>query len=314
MEAHDVLEALVEGDGVVSGGELAARFGVSRNAVWKHIETLRDTGFVVESTGEGYMLEGVPEYGGLAVAYHLLRDGRTDYIGNEIEYHDSIGSTNDTAAERAREGVEEGYVVLADEQTGGRGRRERVWKSPSGGIWTSVVLRPDFPPREASLVTLAVSVAVARAVEKEGIEPTIKWPNDVLVGGDKLCGILVEMEADAESISHAVVGIGLNANTKPDVPDADTPPTSLAEHVGEVDRAVLTANLLAELEDAYEAGDKILDEWRERSSTLGREVRVETPNETIEGIAERIDETGALVVSTDEGERVVTAGDCVHLR
>ena len=311
MDANNVLNALAD-KGVVSGEELAERFEVSRNAVWKHVETLRDAGFIVESTSDGYRLSSVPKYGGFAVKYRLRERGGTKYIGNETEYHDFVESTNDIAVERAREGVEEGYVVLADEQTGGRGRRERVWESPSGGIWTSVVLRPDFAPRDASLVTLAASVAVARAVEETDVEPTIKWPNDVLIDGEKLCGILVEMEADAESISHAVVGIGLNANAKPRVPDSS--PTSLAEHVGKVDRAVLTANLLAELEDAYESGDGILDEWRERSSTLGREVRVETPNETVEGVAESIDATGALVVSTDEGERVVTAGDCVHLR
>ena len=311
MDANDVIDALADED-TVSGGELAERFGVSRNAVWKHVETLREAGFVVESTSDGYTLEKVPEYGGLAV-FHRLR-GKTEYVGDEIEYHETVESTNDIAVERAREGVDEGYVVLADRQTGGRGRRERVWESPSGGIWTSVVLRPSFAPRDASLVTLAASVGVARAVEEEGVDATIKWPNDVLVGDKKLCGILVEMEADAESIAHAVVGIGLNANAAPDVPDAS--PTSLAEHVdaAEVDRGVLTANLLAELEDAYELGDAVLDEWRERSSTLGREVRVETPNEAVEGTAERIDNTGALVVSTDDGERVVTAGDCVHLR
>jgi len=311
MDAKDVLDALTD-EGVVSGEELAESFDVSRNAVWKHVETLRDEGFVVESTGDGYRLETVPEYGGLAVEYRLCERGGTEYVGTEIKYHDSVVSTNDLAVERAREGVAEGYVVLADEQTGGRGRRERVWESPSGGVWTSVVLRPDFAPRDASLVTLAASVAVARAVEETGVDATIKWPNDVLLDGKKLCGILVEMEANAESVSHAVVGIGLNANAKPDVPDAS--PTSLAENVGEVDRATLTANLLAELEEAYGFGDEILDEWRERSSTLGRDVRVETPNETVEGVAERIDASGALVVSTKDGERTVTAGDCVHLR
>ena len=311
MDANNVLNALAD-EGVVSGEELAERFEVSRNAVWKHVETLRDAGFIVESTSDGYRLSSVPKYGGFAVKYRLRERGGTKYIGNEIEYHDFVESTNDIAVERAREGVEEGYVVLADEQTGGRGRRERVWESPSGGIWTSVVLRPDFAPRDASLVTLAASVAVARGVEETGVEPTIKWPNDVLIDDQKLCGILVEMEADAERVSHAVVGIGLNANAKPRVPDSS--PTSLAEHVGKVDRAVLTANLLTELEDAYESGDGILDEWRERSSTLGREVRVETPNEVVEGVAESIEDTGALVVSTDEGERIVTAGDCVHLR
>jgi len=309
MNARDVLEELT-GGGVVSGGELADRFGVSRNAVWKHVERLRDEGFAVESTGDGYRLGDVPEYGGLAVAYHL--NDRTEYVGHEIEYHETVESTNSIAVEAARDGVDEGYVVLADEQTGGRGRRRREWSSPSGGVWTSVVLRPEFAPRDASLVTLAASVAVARAVESAGVDATIKWPNDVLVDGDKVCGILVEMEADAESIAHAVVGIGLNAKAAPDVPDAS--PTSLAEHVGEVDRAALTADLLAELEDSYESGGAVLDEWRERSSTIGKRVRVETPNETLEGVAERVDETGALVVSTDDGERTVTAGDCVHLR
>ncbi|MFP4174510.1 MAG: biotin--[acetyl-CoA-carboxylase] ligase, partial [Halobacteriales archaeon] len=228
MDARDVLDALADGD-VVSGEALADEFGVSRNAVWKHVERLRDAGFGVESTPDGYRLDSPPEYGGLAVAYRL--DGRTEYIGHEIEYHDTVESTNALAVERAREGVDEGYVVLADKQEGGRGRRRREWSSPSGGVWTSVVLRPDFAPREASLVTLAASVAVTRAVESTGVDATIKWPNDILIDGDKLCGILVEMQADAERIAHAVVGIGLNANAAPDVSDAS--PTSLAEHVGE---------------------------------------------------------------------------------
>jgi BirA family biotin operon repressor/biotin-[acetyl-CoA-carboxylase] ligase len=309
MDARDALEALADGE-VVSGEALAEEFGVSRNAVWKHVERLREEGFGVESTPDGYRLDSAPEYGGLAVAYRL--GGRTEYVGHEIEYHGTVESTNALAVERAREGVDEGYVVLADEQTGGRGRRRREWASPSGGVWTSVVLRPELAPRDASLVTLAASVAVARAVDAAGVDATIKWPNDVLVDGDKVCGILVEMEADAERVAHAVVGIGLNANAAPEVPDAS--PTSLAERVGEVNRAKVTADLLAELEDAYEAGGDIIDEWRERASTIGREVRVETPNETVEGVAEGVDETGALRISTDEGERVVTAGDCVHLR
>ncbi|MCX2819210.1 biotin--[acetyl-CoA-carboxylase] ligase [Haladaptatus sp. F3-133] len=309
MDARDVLDALADGD-VVSGEALADEFGVSRNAVWKHVETLRDEGFGVESTPDGYRLDEVPEYGGLAVSYRL--GGRTRYVGHGIEYHDTVESTNSVAVERAREDVNEGYVVLANEQTGGRGRRRRDWSSPSGGIWTSVVLRPELAPRDASLVTLAASVAVARAVEKTGVDATIKWPNDILVDERKLCGILVEMEADAERVAHAVVGIGLNANSVPDVPDAS--PTSLAEHVGEVDRASVTADVLAELEKAYETGADIVDDWRERTSTLGRRVRVETPNETVEGTAEGVDGTGALRISTDGGERVVTAGDCVHLR
>jgi len=132
------------------------------------------------------------------------------------------------------------------------------------------------------------------------------------VDGAKVCGILIEMEADAESISHAVVGVGLNANSKPEVPETD--PSSLAEAVGEVDRGEVASDILAELEALYEKREEVLDEWRERASTLGREVRIETTDEIIKGTAEGIDETGALRVSTEGGDRVVTAGDCVHLR
>lgn len=311
MDAVDVLEAL-DGGGVVSGGEIADKHGVSRNAVWKHVETLRGEGFDVESTDDGYKLNELADYGPTVVRHRLRKKG-VEYIGNEIEYHESVGSTNEAAVEKARDGVSEGYVVLAGKQTAGRGRRERDWESPEGGVYTSVVLRPSFGPRDASLVTLATSVAVSRAVEAQDVEATIKWPNDVLVDGRKVCGILVEMQADAERIEHAVVGVGLNANAKPDVPDAE--PVSLAEVGGEeVDRGEVTADLLSELESLYENTDEVLDEWRERSSTLGKRVRVETPNETIEGVAEGIDDTGALRVSTDGGDRVVSAGDCVHLR
>jgi len=311
MEAVDVLEAL-DGEGVVSGGEIADRHGVSRNAVWKHVETLREEGFGIESADDGYRLDELAEYGPTVVRHRLRRMG-VDYIGGEVEYHDTVDSTNQVAVERAREGVKEGYVVLAGEQTAGRGRRERKWESPEGGVYASVVLRPSFGPRDASLVTLAASVAVSRAVEDQGVGPTIKWPNDVLVDGRKVCGILVEMQADAERIEHSVVGVGINANAKPDVPDAG--PVSLAEVVGEdVDRGEVTSDFLAQLENLYENTDEVLDEWRERSSTLGKRVRVETQNETVEGVAEGIDDTGALRVSTDGGDRVVSAGDCVHLR
>lgn len=297
-----ILDAL--SDGPVSGPEMAEALGVSRAAVWKHVEALREEGFGIESRSNGYVLSGGGDFGGASVEHGLSAPF-------EVEYHDSIANTNDRARELADAG-ESNIAVLADEQTGARGRLDRTWDAPSGGIYLSLVCRPDLPPAQAPIYTLAAAVATAEALRGVGVDAEIKWPNDVLVDGDKLCGILVEMQADAESIDHAVVGIGLNANAAPDVPDAS--PTSLAEHVGEVDRAGLTAGLLAELEDAYESGDGVLDEWRDRTSTLGRRVRVETPNETVEGVAERVDETGALVLSTDDGDRTVTAGDCVHLR
>ncbi|MDY6780292.1 MAG: biotin--[acetyl-CoA-carboxylase] ligase, partial [Halobacteria archaeon] len=193
-------------------------------------------------------------------------------------------------------------------------RREREWVSPERGAWFSLVLRPELSPREASVITLAASVAVARALRGIGVDPEIKWPNDVLIDGRKVCGILVELQADAEMVDHAVVGIGLNANSKPDVPDAD--PTSVRQELGDdVDRAELVADVLTEFEKLYGADhDEVLEEWNSLSSTLGREVRVETTDGTVEGVADRLDTTGALVVSTDDGERVIAAGDCEHLR
>lgn len=292
---------------VVSGREVAEEFGVSRNAVWKHVERLRRDGFTVESTPEGYRVAGVPEYGGYAVQYHL----DTDWLGSSIDYRGEVGSTNTVAEDAARDGVMEGYVVLADRQTGGRGRRGREWRSPEGGVWMSFVLRPDIPPRDAGVVTLAASVAVARALEELGLSPRIKWPNDVLLDDRKVCGILVELQADAEVISYAVVGVGLNANV---VPDVDVPATSVAGELGrEVDRAELVASVLEGFEEVY-LGDDVLDEWRQRSSTLGREVRIETAGRTVEGRAVGLDPSGALRVDVGGDERVVSAGDCRHLR
>lgn len=309
MDTRDLLDRLADGS-TVSGEALAEEFDVSRNAVWKHVERLRESGFEVASGSDGYHLEAVPEYGGFALAHHL----DAARIGRDVDYREEVDSTNAVAQEAAREGAREGTVVLADRQTAGSGRRGRVWDSPSGGLWMSLVLRPELSPRRASVITLAASVAVARALEDLGLDPSIKWPNDVLLGDAKVCGILVELQADAEAIDHAVVGIGLNANAAPDVPDADV--TSVREALGEpVNRAALAARILEHFEALYtDSATAVLDQWRKRSSTIGRDVRVTLPDETIEGEAVGVDDTGALRVATADGERVVAAGDCEHLR
>lgn len=308
MDTRDLLDRL--GDEPVSGEALADAFDVSRNAVWKHVERLREAGFAVASDGDGYRLDAVPSSGGYAVAYHC----DADRLGRSIVDRDTLDSTNRVAADAARDGAPEGHVVLAAEQSAGEGRRGRRWESPRGGLWMSVVLRPELAPRDASVLTLAASVAVARALEDRGLAPTIKWPNDVLLDGAKVCGILIELQADAEAIDHAVVGIGVNANAAPDLPDADV--ATVADALGAaVDRAALAAGILEHLEALYTGpADEVLAQWRERSSTIGREVRVELPDETLEGEAVGVDDTGALRVATGDGERVVAAGDCEHLR
>ena len=301
-----VLDALSSGP--VSGPDLAAQLGCSRTAVWNHVEALREAGFGIESGPDGYVLISIPEFGGPAVEYGL----DAPY---EIEYHDSVPSTNARARERAEAGDTD-VVVLADEQTGGRGRLDREWDSPSGGIWCSVLVRPTMPPAHAPIVTLAAAVAVVEAVDTVGVEAGIKWPNDVLVatedGERKLAGILTEMAGEADRIDWLVVGIGLNANVDPaSLPESAT---SLRALVGDVDRRAVTQALLEGLARSLAAPESVLSAWRSHSLTLGQTVRVETATETIVGEAREVRFPGALVVETDNGRRTVTAGDCEHLR
>lgn len=301
-----VLEALAEGS--VTGPELADSLDVSRAAVWKHVEALREAGFEILSDDDGYSLQRIPEFGAEAVEFGL--DAPFD-----VEYHDSIDSTNRRARELARDGAGD-VVVLADEQTGGRGRLDRAWSSPSGGVWTSIVLKPEVPTAHVPAFTLATAVAVTRAARETGVDARIKWPNDVVVGDEerKLAGILTETQGEADRVSWVVVGVGINAN----VDVADLPPdrgvTSIREEVGDVDRRVLTQRLLEEFDDLRRDLRGAVDDWAEYASTIGTRVRVETPGGTIEGGAVDVSFPGALVIDTGEERVTVTAGDCEHLR
>jgi BirA family biotin operon repressor/biotin-[acetyl-CoA-carboxylase] ligase len=299
-----VLAALAEGP--VAGPELAARLDVSRAAVWKRVEALREEGFGIEGGDGGYRVTGVPDYGGAAVEYGLEAPYR-------IEYHDAVPSTNARARELATAG-EERVAVLADEQTGGRGRLDRGWHSPSGGIYASLVLRPDITPMEAPLLTLAAAVAATRALREAGVDAGIKWPNDVLSRetGGKLVGILTEMEGEADRVEWVVVGLGVNANVDPEeLPEGAT---SVRDEVGDVDRRAFVQRAIEEFESLRDDPETILDVWRADAITLGRRVRVETSEGEIVGRATDVESPGRLVVETDEGPVRVHAGDCEHLR
>lgn len=301
-----VLEALA--DGPVSGPDVAEELGVSRAAVWNHIEALRESGFEIGSGDGGYVLESVPEYGGPAVEYGLEAPF-------EVEYHDVVDSTNERARELAAEGASD-VVVLADRQTGGRGRLDREWASPSGGVWLSILVRPDLPPSQVPAFTLAAAVATAVAARETGVDARIKWPNDVLVptedGESKLAGILTEMEGEADRVSWVIVGVGANANVDAD----DLPPgaTSLREQVGDRNRRAFVQRLLETFDDLRGDPDAILPEWRDLAITLGRRVRVDTPSGEVVGEAVDVEFPGTLVVETDRGTERVSAGDCEHLR
>ncbi|MDR5683121.1 MAG: biotin--[acetyl-CoA-carboxylase] ligase [Armatimonadota bacterium] len=237
---------------------------------------------------------------------------RTRYVGQRLRWFDTVGSTNDVARTLAYMGEPEGTVVVAQTQTAGRGRLGRRWVSPPGGLWFSVILRPIAAPHDVPLLGLAAAVAASRGIERAcGVRVGLRWPNDLIVARKKVGGILAEAGPE---IRWVVVGIGINANVEPDrLPEGAT---SLSAVVGEpVDRAALLRAILAELETAYEAfrGEAratLLGQWRERATTLGKRVRVDLPSGTYEGVAESVDEDGALILRLPGGRtKRIVAGE-----
>jgi len=316
--ARAVLGALtdgsVPGDRPVPAGAVAEAVGISPTAVESAVADLREAGATIAESPSGYRVTALPGYGELAVLAGL--DAQFD-----VEYHDALASTNLRARELAATGATD-VVVLADEQTGGRGRRERTWDSPPGGVWMSLVLRPPLPAAQVPLLTLAAAVAVTETAREAGVDAHIKWPNDVLVadagktaelGGDaKLAGILTESASADGDVEWVVVGVGLNAN----VAAADLPPsaTSLQAQVGPVDRRVVVQRVLERFDALRRAPEETRSAWRAHAGTLGRRVRVHTPEGVIVGDAVDVTDWGALVVETQGGRQTVTAGDCEHLR
>lgn len=293
----------------VSGGALAASLGVSRTAVWKHIEALRALGYRIEAVPRrGYRLVGRPDR---LFPWEVQSRLQTQRLGRWIEHHDSIGSTNQRAKVLAVEGAPEGTVVVAEEQLAGKGRLGRTWISPHAeGLFASVILRPPLAPREAPKLTLMTAVAVQRAIaEVCGLQARIKWPNDLELGGKKVCGILVELGTELDAVGYVVVGIGINANLRLELlpEDVRERATSLAHELGRpVERPALLASVLAYMEALYDQVLRhgfatVIELNRRLSSTLGHRVRVLAPGGEWEGLACDIDGDGALVVRTDDG-------------
>ncbi len=306
------------GGGWVSGAEISRRLGVSRTAIWKHIEALRLLGYEIEAAPrKGYRLVARPD---LLTPEEVRAGLATRRLGRVVEYRETVGSTNDLAKEMARQGAPEGLLVLAEQQTAGKGRLGRSWTTPPGAaIAMSLVLRPDLPPHAAPRITLGAAVAVTEAVrEAAGVAAGIKWPNDVQVNGRKLCGILTEMEAEMDRVAFVVLGIGLNVTLRREQMDPSfrETATSLAlEGAPPVRRAALVQAILARFEAVYDEllgdrFDRVLDRWRALSVTLGQAVRVLglDGQPVLEGVAEEVDQEGALLVRDGAGQvhRVVS--------
>ena len=314
-----ILELLRKsGERPLSGEEISRQLEVSRTAIWKHIQTLKNEGYDIESVPKkGYILKESPNR---LFPQEILSRLQTRWLGHNICYRDSIDSTNTLAKGLANEGCPNGLVVVTEEQGAGKGRLSRGWISPyAKGIWFSVVLKPPFLPQEASKCTLLAAVAVVKAVNKiAGVHAAIKWPNDILLMGRKLVGILTEMNAEFGHINYVVIGTGINTNATPDdyPEDVKDIAVSVADAATEqFTRVDLLCDMLKNMEDLYEKAlldgfAPILEEWRKYSCTLGQEVKVMAPDCTYFGKAEDIDEDGLLIVRKVDGTlEKVMAGD-----
>jgi BirA family biotin operon repressor/biotin-[acetyl-CoA-carboxylase] ligase len=247
-------------------------------------------------------------------AESIVHELGTKIIGRNVLYYPRVGSTNETAKQKAGRGVQEGTVVVAGEQTAGRGRLKRTWLTPAGNIALSVVLYPE--KRLLPCLIMMASVAVSRSIEAvAGLETQIKWPNDVLINGRKVCGILIESDVRDEKISYAVIGIGININAGEDVLEGvQSPATSLNFEAGkEVSRLRVIRELVKAMDNLYDTivpGGPVFNEWRDRLVTLRKEVRVTSGKEVVEGIAESVDTDGSLLVRSPDGSlNRIIAGD-----
>lgn len=304
----------------VSGAQISQSLGVSRTAVWKQISQLRELGYRIEAvTSRGYRLVSGPD---LLHADELRSRLATTVIGREVRCLDEVDSTNLRVMELGEQGAPEGLVLFADRQSAGKGRLGRRWASPGGvNLYLSVLLRPQIQPWHAPQLTFLSAVAVARAVARvTGLQPRVKWPNDLLLGGAKIAGLLNEMSAETDAVHCVVLGIGINVNMATDQFPGDLryPATSLALEVGApVSRLELAVALLEELDELYrqfqaEGIASLLEAWRGLCDLVGRRVRVTGAGEQLEGVVTGIDDEGALLLELPEGrcERVL-AGDVV---
>lgn len=309
----------------VSGEKLSEYMGVSRTAVWKYINELKKEGYSIESSSrKGYKLLTPHDIlNGFEVRCNL----NTEVLGSKVVFLSTVDSTNNYAKKLALEGAGEGTVVLAENQASGKGRLGRTWDSADKkGIWMSVILRPDVPPEEVQLITLAASVAVVKALrESTGIEAGIKWPNDIILDNKKVCGILTEMNSEMEAVNFIILGIGINVNQlKEDFPDEirDTAVSlrSYSQNKGNFDtcfynRSEIIKKLLFELEQIYikivnSDSNEVVEEWKKHSVTLKKEVRVISKGDMFTGIAEDITRDGRLIVTCDHGvKREILSGE-----
>jgi len=291
---------------IVSGEYLSSILGISRVSVWKHIHKLQELGYQILSSASGYQLIDSPD-----VLYPWEFPDREA----RIHYFSELASTMDTAKELARKSCPDFTVVIAGRQTSGRGRLNRQWVSDDGGLYFTMVLRPNIPVALSSRMNFLASLTMAYILrEMYQIEAAVKWPNDILVNERKLCGMLSELEAEADRVFFINIGMGVNVNNDPT--GIEPGAISLKNILGrEISRIRLLSSFLDEFEDRLKNVDfeNVISEWKQYTVTLRRQVRIVTQREVSEGQALDVDDNGALVIELADGtQKTIVYGDCFH--
>lgn len=308
----------------LSGQDLSDVLRISRVAVWKQIKKIQMLGYTVESKQkEGYKLTKNSD---LLLPWEIVSGLETKVLGQQAYYFDSIDSTQSQAMKMINESKKEGTIIIAEKQTGGRGRSGRQWISPKGGIWFSIILHPKFDISNTTLFPIASSLALSIAIQKTcKISTELKWPNDLTIKGKKLAGMLIDASFESNKIENLVLGVGINFNVN--VKEIEkvlkkTPNfygvSSLNDQKNKTSQIELIQSFLLELEKVYEELNnnqikKIITEWTKRSSTIGKKVEMNTLNGKISGKAIKIDEDGGLIIKDKDKTNKVFAGDIVHL-
>ena len=311
-----ILELLQNCPDFISGQELSERFGVSRTAVWKVIRQLEAEGYVIQAVrNKGYRLTAQPD---LLTEETIQNQIHTEWAGQQLVVFSETDSTNDQAKKLAEEGAVQGLLVVSDSQTAGRGRRGRSWESRVGeGIFMTLLLKPDIAPGNASMLTLVMALAVRAGIRQvTGIDTQIKWPNDIVMNGKKVCGILTEMSAQLDYINHVVIGIGINVQNESFPKEIEQVATSILMETGQhVNRAELIEAVLEQFERYYEIFletedlSGLVKEYNAHLINMQKQVRVLDPKEPYEAKAMGITPHGELIVDTWEGRKLVSSGE-----
>ena len=322
----EILRLLKESDTYISGQQLCEQFQVSRTAIWKVIDQLKKEGYEIEAVrNRGYRLLESPDIMSEAEIRSLMSKAEieslvdTKWAGKTVVYYDKIDSTNNRAKEAGDNGAAHGTLFVADMQVAGKGRRGRVWKSPSGSsIYMTILLYPDIPPVKAPQLTLLMAIAVAEGIQEvTGLETKIKWPNDIVVNGRKICGILTEMSTEIDYINHVVIGAGINVNQDTFPDDIKATASSLKLELGKsVKRSELIAAVMKSFEKCYEIfiETEDLSGLQELYNSMlvnrDQEVKVLEPGNEYKAHAIGINQTGELIVRTPDGkEKEIYAGE-----